>query len=136
MGSGEKQSKALPLVYNAYNNTQNIFGLKIIHCVNAYIFTRVISIQGSHDKFFFKKCLMIKMGPNVSFSLTNFRKVSLDYRPLTSYFLGAVTLETLELWIFLFLWSINLLQFRNVFLRDLESFLWNVIIKKNITSVA
>ena len=87
MGSGEKQSKDLPLVYNAYNNTQNIFGLKIIHRVNAYIFTTVISIQGSHDNSFFFKCVMIKMGPNVSFSLTNFRKASPDYRPLTSYFL-------------------------------------------------
>ena len=87
MGSREKQSKDLPLVYNAYNNTQTIFGLKKIHRVSAYIFIRIISIQGPHDKIFLKKGVMIKMGANVSFSLTNFRMVSPDYRPLTSYFL-------------------------------------------------
>ena len=44
------------------------------------------AFKGHMTKFFFK-CLMIKMGPHVSFSLTNFRKASPDYRPLTSYFL-------------------------------------------------
>lgn len=63
MGSGEKQSKDLPLVYNAFNNTQNIFGLKIIHRVNAYIFIRVISIQGSYDKIFFLKVSYDQDGP-------------------------------------------------------------------------
>ena len=120
MGSGEKQSKDLPLVYNAFNNTQNIFGLKIIHRVNAYIFIRVISIQGSYDKFFFKSVLWSRwalMFPSAWLTLERFL-LTIGPWPLISwsgYFrnLGIVK------FFFLFLWSINLLQFRNVFLRDL-----------------